>query len=100
QELEQFPASRRALLDALGVDSPITVIATARYPEKLKAEEVAAFMHIIHAHYSSHVSFDKRSPGALASCRARKRRDDIHVGRADGMMDPERGIRIRKGSIS
>jgi len=23
------------------------VIATARYPEKLKAEEVAAFMHII-----------------------------------------------------
>jgi len=47
QELEQFPPSRRALLDALGADSPITVIATARYPEKLKAEEVAAFMHII-----------------------------------------------------
>jgi SpoVK/Ycf46/Vps4 family AAA+-type ATPase len=47
QDLGQFPASRRALLAALGADSPITVIATARYPEKLKAEEVAAFMHII-----------------------------------------------------
>jgi len=47
QELGQFPASRRALLDALGANSPITVIATSRYPEKLKAEEVAAFMHII-----------------------------------------------------
>jgi Cdc6-like AAA superfamily ATPase len=47
QDLGQFPASRRALLGALGADSPITVIATARYPEKLKAEEVAAFMHII-----------------------------------------------------
>src|SRR5262245_3666074 len=47
QDLGQFPASRRALLGALGADSPITVIATARYPEKLKAEEVAAFIHII-----------------------------------------------------
>src|SRR5260370_36564555 len=47
QDLGQFSASRRALLDALGADSPITAIATARYPEKLKAEEVAAFMHSI-----------------------------------------------------